>query len=124
MKKINGKQAENHYERMDPQTGQITYLKPEYTTMSRRPGIGKLWFDRFHSDVYPSDEVVIKGLKMRPPKYYDRQFEILDPSTFEDIKWTREEKAKKHLDDQTKERLNVKEQIAKSRISRLQRKLK
>jgi hypothetical protein len=120
MKKINGQQADTHY--LDPLTG--VFKKPEYTTMSRRPGIGKQWFDKFYKDVYPSDEVVIKNLKMRPPKYYDRQFEILDPANFEEIKHSRMENAKKYLDDQTEARLNVKEQIAHSRLSRLPRNLK
>lgn len=120
MKKINGPLADDHY--MDPVTG--VFKKPEYTTMSRRPGIGKNWFDKFHSDVYPSDEVVIKNMKMRPPKYYDRQFEILDPSTFEEIKHNRSETAKKHLDDNSAERLNVKEAIANAKNSKLKRTLK
>ena len=32
---------------------------PEFVLMSRRPGIGRGWFERFTSDVYPSDEVVV-----------------------------------------------------------------
>lgn len=121
MKKINGKRAEEHYEYMDPSTGQIFKLKPEYTTMSRRPGIGKKWLDKFSSDVYPGDFVVINGKKMRPPKYYDKQFEISDPSTMEEIKWIRSENAKKYLDDNSKERLAVKEQVQLSKLKHLPR---
>nr|QJB18901.1 MAG: replication initiator protein [Microvirus sp.] len=120
MKKINGPAADEHY--MDPLTGVLK--KPEYTTMSRRPGIGKNWFDKFHTDVFPSDEVVIKNMRMRPPKYYDRQFELIDPDQFAIIKLQREDNAKKHLDDNTEARLNAKEQVANSRLSNLPRQLK
>ncbi len=46
-------------------------VRPEYVTMSRRPGIGADWLKRFKSDVYPSDEVVLEGRKYRPPRFYD-----------------------------------------------------
>lgn len=44
---------------------------PEYLTMSRRPGIGAGWIEKFESDVYPSDELVIKGRVVKPPRFYD-----------------------------------------------------
>ncbi len=46
-------------------------VRPEYVTMSRRPGIGSKWFEKFKEDVYPSDEVILEGRKYRPPRYYD-----------------------------------------------------
>ena len=67
MKKITGDKAESHYQ------GRV----PEYTTMSRRPGIGKPWFEKFGSDVYPADEVVIRGgIVCQPPKYYDSLYDV------------------------------------------------
>lgn len=58
--------AEDHYQGR----------KPEFITMSRRPGIASGWFDRFHSDVYPKDFVTIHdGMRCRPPKYYDKLYE-------------------------------------------------
>lgn len=44
---------------------------PEFLLMSRRPGIGRAWVDKFEGDVYPSDEVIVKGSPQRPPRYYD-----------------------------------------------------
>lgn len=120
MKKINGDLAKDHYEWVDVD-GVIHSLKPEYTTMSRRPGIGKGWFDQFHSDVYPSDFVVVNGRKMNPPKFYDRQFELFDPITMEDVKFSREGKALLHIDNNSKERLNIRERVQVSRLQRLVR---
>lgn len=123
MKKVNGDRAQDHYAYVDEATGRIFNLKPEYVTMSRRPGLGKGWYEKFSSDVYPLDEVVIRGKKMRPPRYYDKLYELEDKESFEEIKWIREENAKKHLDDNTPERLNVKEIVAESRVRSLTRSL-
>ena len=65
MKKVNGDLAESHYERVDWETGEVYQLKPEYTTMSRRPGIGSNWFAKFKDDIFPQDYVVINGKKLK-----------------------------------------------------------
>ena len=78
MKKINGDQAPCHYREMckpDLETGEIIELLPEYTTMSRggavkgSKGIGGNFFNQFKSDLYPSDQCIIEGRPMKPPKY-------------------------------------------------------
>ena len=123
MKKVNGSDAEEHYQYIDPETGQIFQRKPEYTTMSRRPGIAKAWFDKYYKDVYPGDFVVLNGKKMRPPRYYDTQYEIAYPSDHEKLKETRKVNLKKYVDNNTKERLNVREQVQLLRLKKLIRPL-
>lgn len=123
MQKINGKPAADHYSWVDA-NGQIINRKPEYNKMSLKPGIARNWFEKFKNDVYPSDEVIIRGRKYAPPKYYDKLYEISQPEHMEEIKWKRELSAKKHLDDNTKARLAVKEQVAQSRLNNLPRTLK
>lgn len=81
-KKINGKAKHEHYKLPKPvidyDTGEyITHKQQEYSTMSRRPGIAKNWFDKYKTDAYPSDFITVNGRKMKPPKYYDRQYELL-----------------------------------------------
>lgn len=71
IKKINGDQAKDHYWRTNPETGEMDEIEPEYATMSRRPGIGYNWFQKYKTDVYPHDYVVINGFKVKPPRYYD-----------------------------------------------------
>lgn len=75
-KKVTGDIAVDHY----------NGRKPEYITMSRRPGIGSDWFKKFKGDVYPSDNVVVRGTRMRPPKYYDSLLEEEFPSEFSAVK--------------------------------------
>ncbi len=72
MKKANGDLARVKYARVD-ENGEEYFVRPEYVTMSRRPGIGSKWFEKFKSDVYPSDEVVHEGKRYRPPRFYDSQ---------------------------------------------------
>lgn len=59
-KKITGPRADEHY----------AGRKPEYVTMSRRPGIAQTWFEKFKSDLFPDDFVVIEGRTMPVPRYY------------------------------------------------------
>ena len=56
MKKRLGKNIEDHYAYIDDD-GVIHQRLPEFTVMSRRPGIGANWLKEFVTDVYPSDFV-------------------------------------------------------------------
>lgn len=121
MKKVTGDQASDHYWKVDELTGEAVPVQPEYTTMSRRPGIASAWLQQFSTDVYPSDEIVIRGRKMRPPRFYDSQFEIEDPAAMEEIKLKRKRKALKHADNNTPERLAVRERVKRAQIQQLKR---
>ncbi len=114
MKKITGTIADEHYKGRSP----------EYTTMSRKPGIGKAWVMKYLSDVYPSDEIIINGRKMRPPVFYDASFELVYPSEFEDLRRRRKRASLRHVDNQTQERLDVRETVQEARLYRLPRVLK
>lgn len=110
--KINGDKAKPHYERVDQETGEIYSLRPEFNLMSRRPGIGSSFYDKFHSEMYPSDTVIVNGRTAKPPRYYDKKFEKYDPESFDLVKIQRELDAElRHLDN-TPARLAVKKQIA------------
>lgn len=69
---------------------QVEGRKAEYLTMSRRPGIGKHWLNKYMTDVYPSDEIItIQGQKLRPPRYYDQQLEIVNSNQLQELKLQR-----------------------------------
>jgi len=120
MKKVNGDRAEDHYTSIDPTTGEIKTLTPEYTTMSRRPGIAREWFETYKSDVYPSDFLIHRNLKIKPPKYYDRLYEITEPTNYKHIKLNRKIKAKQNTDN-TPERLQTKERLKLKSLQQLKR---
>lgn len=119
MKKITGDDADEHYSRACPLTGEVWRIRPEYVTMSRRPGIGKGWLEKYQSDVYPRDFVVVNGKKMKPPKYYDAQFEIDQPAVMRKIKKRRVKGAALHTDNNTPDRLQVREAVQKARLKKL-----
>ena len=77
------------YERLDPITGEVWEVLPEWQTMSRRPGLGSDWFDAYWEDVYPSDEVIVDGRRYRPPGYYDRRLEKLHPDLHREVRINR-----------------------------------
>lgn len=123
MKKITGDLAHDHYLNIDDSTGELFTILPEYTTMSRRPGIGKGWLDKFSSDVYRNDEVVLNGRSMKPPKFYDSQFEIAFPDDFAVVKSKRVRAALSRSADNTSERLLVREKCKASQVKLLVRPL-
>ena len=132
MKKMTGKKSAEHYTRVDLKTGQIFQVKPEYVTMSRRPGIGADWIAEFYKDIYPKDYItfhrkcVISGdpkvLKISPPRYYDSKYELIDPQGFKNVRMERENRAMEQVIE-SYERLRVKEICKDSKIQTLIRPL-
>lgn len=59
---------------------------PPYLTMSRRPGIGRVWAERYRGDWYRSDFLVVNGKESKPPRYYDQVQEKLGPSVLARVK--------------------------------------
>jgi len=121
MKKVTGEPAEDHYTWSDPETGEIHTRKPEFTNMSRRPGIGSQWINTYMSDVFPRDFMVVNGKKVSPPRYYTNQYEMLYPEEAARLKLRRQKNAKKRSADNTPARLKVREEVLASRLSQLKR---
>ncbi len=113
-KKYRGSAADRHYRTLFIEDGIATVhqLKPEFATMSRRPGLGTAWFNKYHTDVYPSDEVILNGISRRPPAFYDRLLERQNPSLHHTIKRNRILEGNRHLEDTTAERLATREFVA------------
>lgn len=123
MKKITGEAAAEHYHAVDSRTGELTQVIPEYNDMSRRPGIGADWYKRFKDDLFPEDECIVRGRKMKVPRYYSKIFEQEEPTEHRKVRRGRIEKAAKHASDNTRERLEVKEAVAKARLNQLKREI-
>jgi len=121
MKKRTGKGVGDHYETTDFETGEIKERVPEFNRMSLKPGIGYDWYRKFSSDIYPHDYVVINGRESRPPKFYDKKFADDFPEEFEALQFQRFVDAVDRFDDNTDERLCVKEQVLEAKFSRLKR---
>lgn len=116
IKKVNGRLAEDHYTRVCPHSGETWKVKPDYATMSRRPGLATSWFNKYSSEVYPDDFVVINGKKLRPPKFYDKRLQNDNPELWKDV----QNKRKQHSQtpdqqwNNSEERLRIRETVAEA----------
>lgn len=119
MKKQTGKALENGvYERFDIRTGEIYDCVPEFTVMSRRPGIGLEWFNKFGPHSYRHDAVIMNGMEVRPPRYYDTKYELLDSEGLAALKIKRRRKAiALGRKDSTPERRRVREIVAGAKLN-------
>lgn len=106
LKKVTGEKAVEHY----------GGRSPEYSTMSRRPGLGAAWMERYGGEVYPDDFVVSRGMKARPPKYYDLFLEKRDPEMLEEMKERRAEKAVDFEFDNQPFRLKAREAVLRAKM--------
>lgn len=118
-KKVFGDLAEAHYRRVDLNTGELVQVLPEFSLMSRKPGIGSGWLKRYASEVYPSDEVIAKGRPMKPPLFYDRVLKKEDPVLYRKVKVSRisDGATRKNRANSTPERLAVREEVTAARVS-------
>lgn len=120
MKKVNGDLAADHYLRPHPITGKLYQVKPEFAVMSRRPGIGHGFTERFKSDYFPHDFVVVEGVKTPVPRYYLKQ---LSEEEQREIKLVRTQRAIPYKAERTNARRFAKMTVRNARISPLKRTL-
>ncbi len=118
MKKATGDLAAEKYGRVNEETGEVYFVKPEYVTMSRRPGIGSKWLEKFKSDVYPSDEVVHEGRRFRPPRFYDS---LLGADELDEYKVKRRRAVANRVKDLSPDRLRSREIVCEARLKMLDR---
>ena len=103
-KKVTGDIAADHY----------AGREPEFSDMSRRPGIGAAWLKKFAADVYPSDDVVVNGVRCRPPRFYDNAFEVIDPALFARIRGKRVSRGRDKVRDSDYRLKQREEAVARS----------
>jgi len=113
MKKVTGDPAAEHYK------GRL----PEYVTMSRRPGIGTGFYQKWKHEIYPDDFVVVRGRKIRVPRFYDGLHESADPDGFARVKARRSVDPTEFDEESSLARLDDKEVIALARLNLLPRSL-
>ena len=120
MKKVNGDLAQRHYVYIDKFTGECINRIPEFPAMSRNPGIGSTWFEKYHTDVFPSDQCTLEGKHYKTPRFYDKLLARNDgPLAAADVKAKRRHTALDRAKDNTPERLAVREKCQEEKMSRL-----
>jgi len=116
VKKLTGDQAKE-YEVLDPIDGQVYDVQKEYATMSLKPGIGSTWWDKYKKDCYPSDFLIYRGTKCKPPKYYETKLEEENETLYKQIKFSRAKEAKENWQNSTSGRLAARNKIAEKKYS-------
>lgn len=89
MKKVKGPDAKEYYH--------MVGRTPEYTQMSLKPGIGTEYYNLNKEQIYKFDKIILPGKKaqtIRPPKYFDKLYDIEEPEKMAAIKTAREENAR------------------------------
>lgn len=113
-KKRSASNSGDYYSRVDPSTGEIVWLTPEFAHMSLKPGIGAVWLEKYWKDVYVTGHkaVVINGSKHRAPSYFDKRMLEIDSLVYEEHRLSLELEAQKYALDNTPDRLAVREAVA------------
>lgn len=131
LKKITGDLAFKKYATVS-NDGNLMLKKPEYTTMSRRPGIGTIWLDQYGQASFNHDNIIVNGKRAKLPRHYDNYFDLHNPGNplnyelltpLERIKQKRRIRAAKHSDNNTPQRLADRETVALAKINLFPRKL-
>ncbi len=122
MKKINGDEQQRHYIAIDEHTGECFNREPEYTVMSRNPGIGTSWYEKFKGDIFPDDHVVLQGRHYKTPRFYDKLYRReAGDEALANIKDERRALAVVRAADSTPERLGVREKVQEAKLKLLKR---
>ncbi|WNK13424.1 MAG: replication initiator protein [Microvirus sp.] len=83
LKKVNGKQREEGHYLVYDADGVIHERVPEFAHMSRRPGVGSGYFDKYGAEIRRHDSLIVNGHEVPSVRYYDLK---IDPSELELIK--------------------------------------
>lgn len=108
-------------------------IEPPWSLMSRRPGIGRQYYDD-HPDLYEFEYINVStptgGRKFRPPKYFDKLYDVEYPEESAQLKAIRQkmaEEAKKAKLEKTSlsylELLQVEENAKLDAVKKLKREL-
>lgn len=117
MKKVTGDLANAHYSLVLPD-GEIIERTPEMLVMSKRPAIGRMWFEKFGKHVYTRDKVIARGQEMQPPRYYDK---LLPPVVRQMVADVRASNGEEHRSDHTDDRNNVRDVVVRAGMSQFTR---
>ena len=122
MKKVNGDQADDHYQVVDERTGEVTNLRPEFTGGSNRPGIGHDWFMKYRTDL-DKGFITLNGVKMGIPKYYINLYKKYFLDEYETLEEVRRTQVDVDDPENTLARLSAREEVRKYKTDRLRRTL-
>ncbi len=76
-------------------------LVPEFSDMSRRPGIARQYYDEHGKEIYDHAYINVStakgGRKFKPPRYFDRLYDLDYPGALDELKEHRKRAAERAL---------------------------
>lgn len=103
--------TQRHYE-VYCDDGEIIVREPEFALMSRRPGIGAAYAEKYRREMLDHDTIVYDGVEVAIPRFYDaRLLDSVDVSQKEKIKLLRRREAFKQRKENTPDRRRVREKF-------------
>lgn len=125
LKKVNGKLREAGHYLVHDSDGVVFERLPEFAVMSRRPGIGTPYYEKYGKEIRDHDTIVVNGKETQSIRYYDLKFEALDPSGFEHVKKMRRprrvEERRRYFLERKRDRVRVKEVLQLKRMKEFRR---
>lgn len=73
----------------------ITQRNKDFSTYSSKPGIGREYFEKYFTEIFQSDSIIIKGMETSVPNYFVKLLKDKSPELFEEVKEKRLVKIKK-----------------------------
>jgi hypothetical protein len=132
VKKVNGVNKGQHYAKVNQETGELYQEPPEFATMSRRPGIGVPYFEKYKSD-FLLGQMRFRGrhgqkVQRKIPIHFQNLLEITHPQVVEELKAQRKQFLKDHREaypeEYTSERRAVKLKVFEEQTKALIRRNK
>lgn len=72
-------------------------LTPEFSLMSRKPGIGRQYYEDHKDEMYQTDEMFVStatgGKTVKPAPYYDKLYDLEQPDLLAKVKMVRRDRA-------------------------------
>lgn len=137
IKKATGRLAEDHYARLDPETGEVYWLEPEFALMSRGHrcklhkklgytdkycdkcslAIGRKYYELYKNDFYPADQtcLVDKGVVKGTSRFHLDLLKADQLDLYEKVKKHRRAFQKAHEYDSSPKRLEDRFRVAMAR---------
>lgn len=115
-----GKTNAEYYMIQDETTGEVFTINPEFCLMSRKPGLGHGWLEKYKSDTN-KDFITLNGNKMGLPKYYDSILQKEDEEQFRKRKVKRFKRI--NQDEQLPVRMEAKRKVTEAKTKQLVRTL-
>jgi hypothetical protein len=97
------------------------FPKERSVCISRRPGIGRTFFEKHYHDWYAIDAVVVNGRKQGIPRYYDKLLEEREPELYQRVKLDRQAKRPIEEYDNSHERMPVRKSVHQASLKQLRR---